>query len=65
MGIDVRHIDKKLCLKPETAKIQGGLEDEVVKRFHILKDMLNFITAGDAWHSLFRLGFQDLEEGLT
>ena len=49
-------------MKPETAKIKGRREDEVVKSFHISKDMVNFFPAEDAGEALFRLGFQDLEE---
>jgi hypothetical protein len=49
-------------LKPETARIHGGQEDEVVKRFHISKDVVNFFPAEDTGEALFRLGLQDLEE---
>jgi hypothetical protein len=37
---------KGRLLKLETARIHGGLEDEAVKPFHILKDMVDFFTAG-------------------
>jgi hypothetical protein len=49
-------------LKPETARIHGGQEDEVVKSFHISKDMIDFFPAEDTWQAFFRLGFQDLED---
>ena len=33
-------------LEPETSKIQGSQEDEVVKSFHITKDVVDFFPAG-------------------
>ena len=49
-------------MKPETARIHGGQEDKIVKRFHIAEDMIEFIPAEDAWQSIIRLGFHDFEE---
>ena len=49
-------------MKPETARIHGRQEDEVVKSFHMTKDMVNFFSAEDTWQALLRLGFQDIED---
>ena len=58
MGIDVGYFEKSRLLKPKTARKQGRREDEVVKSFHISKDMIDFFSAEDTWQALFRLGFQ-------
>ena len=58
MGIHVGHFEKSRLLKPKTARKQGRREDEVVKGFHIAKDMIDFFPAEDTWQALFRLGFQ-------
>jgi hypothetical protein len=62
MGIDVGHFEEKRLLKPEAARIHDGKEDEVVKRFHMAKDVVDFFPAEDAGEALFRLGFQNLEK---
>ena len=48
MGIDIGHLEKKRLLKPEPAKIKGRREDEVVKRFFMAKDVVDFFPDEDA-----------------